>query len=296
MLPWILFIAAAVVAAALFLRNISLEKGINEITSSLEELLDSDSNTLITLSGGGKALRKLASRLNIELKKLKALRRKYLNGDRDIKAAVTNISHDLRTPLTAICGYIELLRTEEKSPAAERYLKYIENRAEAMKTLTEELFRYSVILSSPDEMELSPVDMVSVLEESVAGLYGALTERGIAPEITLPENKIVKNLNREALSRIYGNILSNALKYSDGDLTVTMDGGGETKFINTAEKLRGVDVGKLFDRFFSVEAAGNSTGLGLAISKTLCELMGGSIEADYCDSRLCITVSFKNVK
>ena len=139
-------------------------------------------------------------------------------------------------------------------------------------------------------MSTEPIDVGAALEESIAGLYGALTERGIMPEIAIPEEKIIKNLNREALSRVYGNILGNALKYSDGDLKIVMRPSGATEFSNTAKNLSGVDVGKLFDRFFSVEAARNSTGLGLAISKTLVEQMGGSISAGMEGDMLRITV------
>ena len=108
----------------------------------------------------------------------------------------------------------------------------------------------------------------------------------------MPDEKIVRCLDREALSRVFGNILGNALKYSDGDLVVKMSPDGSVEFSNTAENLNGVDVGKLFDRFFSVEAARNSTGLGLAIAKELTERMGGAIEAAYEAGRLTVTVTF----
>lgn len=286
----IILLSCAVVY--LYIKNRILRRGLQEITKDLSELLQEDTNVLISLSSNDKALRSFASSLNRELRELKKLRRKYQNGDRELKDAVTNISHDLRTPLTAICGYLELLRREEKSATVERYLSYIENRAEAMKQLTEELFRYSVILSTSEDMETEAIDICAAVEESIAEFYGALTERGIEPKISIPETKIIRELNRDALSRIYGNILSNALKYSDGDLEIVMDENGGTSFKNTAKNLGGIEVGKLFDRFFSVEAARNSTGLGLAISKTLVEHMGGSIRAEYEDNKLCIIVEW----
>lgn len=292
MLPWILFAISLIAAAFFGLRLFMLKKGLDEITKMLPELLKSDTNMLITLSIPDKTAKMLASELNSQLKELKRLRRTYINGDRELKDAVTNISHDLRTPLTAICGYLELLKREEKSETVCRYISRIEERTAAMKLLTEELFRYSVILSASENLELEPIDVGAVLEESIAGLYGALIEHGIVPDISLPEQKVIKNLNREALSRIYGNILGNALKYSDGDLAVKMDETGAAYFSNTAENLGGVDVGKLFDRFFSVEAAKNSTGLGLAISKTLVEQMGGSISAQMNGDILTVAVKW----
>lgn len=292
MLPWILCALLAVICALLAAKIISVNICVRGICRELSELIGEDTNRLITVTSGDSAVRELARELNLHLKELKRLRRQYINGDRELKEAVTNISHDLRTPLTAICGYLELLHTEEKSPQTERYLRCIENRAEALKKLTEELFRYSVILSTAEEMELEPVDVAAVLEESIAGLYGAFVQRGIEPNISLPDKKIIRLLNRDALSRVYGNILTNALKYSDGGLDIVMDENGSTEFSNTAKNLGGVDVGKLFDRFFSVEAARNSTGLGLAISKTLVEKMGGRIGAEANGDLLTVRVSW----
>ena len=280
------FIAAVYFAVRYFI----LKSGTKEVIKSLGEILSDDTNAVITVPQSDRTVNALAAELNRRLRELRRLRRTFENGDRELKEAVTNISHDLRTPLTAIMGYLELLSREETSESVRRYLLHIENRAEAMKRLTEELFRYSVVISSADGLSPEPVDIRSVLEESIAGLYGALTERGIVPVIEIPEEKIIRTADREALSRVYGNILANALKYSDGDLFVTMDESGAAFFSNTAKNLGGVDVGRLFDRFFSVEAARNSTGLGLAISKALVEQMGGSISASMDGDRLTVVV------
>lgn len=104
--------------------------------------------------------------------------------------------------------------------------------------------------------------------------------------------RIQRQLDREALSRVFSNILNNALKYGDGDLEITLRDNGEIVFANTASGLTEVQVGKLFDRFFTVEAARNSTGLGLAISKALVEQMGGSLSAEMEDQILSITARF----
>ncbi len=293
MLSWVLCAILAAACAGLICREILQKRGVARVCREFGELIGEDTNRLITVSSGSAEVKILARELNKHLKELKRLRRQYISGDRELKEAVTNISHDLRTPLTAICGYLELLKPEEKSPAAERYLGYIENRAEALKNLTEEFFRYSVIMSTVEEAEPEPVDVAAVLEEAVAGLYGAFIKRGAEPKITLPEGRVMKNLNREALSRVYGNILTNALKYSDGDLEIVMDETGAASFTNIARNLGNVDVGRLFDRFFSVEAARNSTGLGLSISKTLVEKMGGRITAETEGDRLTVRVGWE---
>ena len=269
-----------------------LRKSVQEIRESFRDRLTVNTNTLIDISTRDPYVRKLAADINVQLRQLRQQRHKYLSGDRELKEAVTNISHDLRTPLTAICGYLDLLEKEDKSENTSRYLSLIGNRVEAMKQLTEELFRYSVILSS-GELVLEPVCVNGVLEESIAAFYGALTSRGIRPEIEITENRIERQLNRESLGRVFSNILNNALKYSDGDLEIFLHDDGEIIFSNTASRLNEVQVGKLFDRFFTVEAARNSNGLGLAISKTLVEQMGGSISAELVNKKLIIHIRFQ---
>ena len=147
----------------------------------------------------------------------------------------------MRTPLTAICGYLDLLEKEEKSDIAKRYLDIIRNRSQLLVSMTEELFRYSVLLSRESD---APAEQ-------------------------------------------------NAVKYSSGDLEITLESTGEIVFANTAPGLDEIQVGRLFDRFFTVESARKSTGLGLAIARSLVEQMGGSISAEYTDDRLHIWIFFR---
>ena len=291
MFPWLLCILLAAAATILLVKLWLLRRGLDEIAKQLGDRLSQDTNVLISLSARDAHARRLAAELNRHLRLLRDQRRRFQNGDRELKEAVTNISHDLRTPLTAIFGYLELLEREDNSPAVRRYLALISNRAKAMKQLTEELFRYSIILSAGEPV-LEPVDIRGVLEESIAGFYAPLKERGIEPVISMPEGPVVRPLDRSLLARVFGNILSNALKYSGGDLEITLTAEGETAFTNTAPGLDGILVGRLFDRFFTVEAARNSTGLGLAISKSLVERMGGTITAEYDGIHLTVITRF----
>lgn len=119
-----------------------------------------------------------------------------------------------------------------------------------------------------------------------------MQEKGIQPKIELPEEPVFRELDAGAVNRIFSNIISNALKYSDGDLSVVMDTDGSITFTNTAHNLNAVTVGRLFDRFYTVEASRNSTGLGLSIAKLLIERMGGSISAEYENNKLTILVNF----
>ena len=268
-----------------------LRKSAREITEAVNDRLSADTNVLVDISSRDPYMLKLASEINMQLKQLRKERHRYQQGDLELKEAVTNISHDLRTPLTAICGYLDLLQREEKSENVERYLSQIENRVEALKSLTEELFRYSVITSSQD-LKAEHLDLVRVLEDSLLSFYGIMQEKGIQPEIDLPEEPVYRELDPTALNRIISNIISNAMKYSDGDFSVSMSEDGCITFANTAKELDPVAVGRLFDRFYTVEANRNSTGLGLSIAKLLTEQMGGRIEAEYQKNRLYIRLLF----
>ncbi|MGF7145934.1 hypothetical protein HNQ56_004382 [Anaerotaenia torta] len=291
-----------IIILLLLCKIISLHGAAREICADFTLKLEQDTNTLISLSSRDPYMRRLALELNIQLRFLRLERRRFQQGDLELKEAVTNIAHDLRTPLTAICGYLDLLERGEttadgqhlsyvSSEAAKRYLSMIKNRSEMLKQLTEELFRYSVIISTKDETR-ELLSLNRVLEDSLASYYGALTGRQIIPVISIPKQEVTRTLNHAALSRILGNVLSNSLKYSDGDLRVTLLENGTMIFTNTAENLTPVMVGRLFDRFYTVETAVNSTGLGLSIAKLLTERMGGSITADYKDKKISITLHF----
>ena len=263
-----------------------------EIAQSLGEKLRADTNTLIDISTRDRAMRALASQINGELRRLQVLRRRYRQGDLELKAAVTNISHDLRTPLTAICGYLELLEGEEKAPKAAEYLEIIQGRALLLRQLTEELFRYCMVLSDPGDLAPEPISLNAVLESSLAAFYAELTGRGVQPVVHMPPEKVVRRLDRAALSRVFSNLLSNAAKYSDGDLEITLTPGGAVVFANSSRSLSSVEVQKLFDRFYTVEAARKSTGLGLSIARALAERMGGELAAEYREGKLYITAYF----
>ncbi len=291
MLPWFICAGLALIITILAVKIRIMQKSMNEICNCLTEHLSSDTNQLITVSSSDRYVRKLASSISDELRLLRRQRRQYVNGDRELKEAVTNISHDLRTPLTAICGYLDLLEKEEKNERAARYLAQIADRTEALKALTEELFRYSVI-ASVSELTYEELDIRGVLEESLLSFVGAFEQKGISPRIDMPEVKVLRLLDRSALSRIFGNIIGNAVKYSDGDFSVTLGEDGRIEFSNTAAALSSVEVGKLFDRFYTVDLARKSTGLGLSIAKLLTERMNGTVGAEYRDRVLSITVQF----
>lgn len=286
----IIALAFCVVGSLLYL--LSLRASLKEVARELNDKLKTDTNTLISISSGDGAMRTLASEINCQLQALRKERLKLQHGDMELKNAVTNISHDLRTPLTAICGYLDLLEQEPQSEKSGRYLAVIRERTDSMRSLTEELFRYSVIAGTTEELHFEQVCLNDILEQSLAGFYGTLSERGIVPDIALSEQPIERTLDRHALRRIFDNILSNAVKYSDGDLSVRLSPDGTVWFENHAKDLDAMQTAHLFERFYTVNTARSGTGLGLSIAKLLTEKMGGNIAADYDGGKLRICICF----
>lgn len=289
---WITISCLMIIIFILLLKLYLLQKSAREIETAFNEKLITDSNTLIDISSKDKYMRHLANSINTQLRTLRKERHYFQQGNLELKNAVKNISHDLRTPLTAICGYLDLLEQTENSETAEQYIAVIKERTGLLTQLTEELFRYSVILSTKEQLVCEPVVINPILEESIAAFYTVLKQRGIVPQIQLTETKIIKDLDRSALTRIFSNLLSNVIKYSDGDLKITLSENGEIIFSNMASGLDEIQVGKLFERFYTVETACKSTGLGLSISKMLVEEMGGCILADFEKNRLTIRIRF----
>ncbi len=289
---WLILLCTvlAITIIILSVKIISMHRAMTDICAEFSEKLQSDTNTLISVSTTDKTVRRLANEINASLRELRRQRRRFVQGDAELKNAVTNISHDLRTPLTAICGYLELLDHAEKSETAERYVHIIRERTEVLSQLTEELFRYSVITSARQGDPVEPVLVNGVLEESILGFYAALRERNITPNICMTEKKVIRTLNKAALSRIFSNLLSNAIKYSNGDLDIMLTDTGQITFSNMASELSEVQVERLFDRFYTVESARKSTGLGLSIARTLVEQMNGTISAGYESGRLTVFV------
>lgn len=281
-----------VVNGILIMKIQGMRRAADEICQEIDARLGRDTNVGIDLTISDGKMRLLAAEIDRQMRRLRKEHIRYLQGDKELKEAVTNISHDLRTPLTAICGYMELLEQEEVSEKVRGYLAVVQERIDTLKQLTEELFRYSLVVSANQYEERESVNLNLALEESIAGYYGALKEAGITPRICIPEEKVMRQLNKAALSRILANVIGNAVKYSDGDLEITLSGSGCIVFRNHAKEMNQVLAERLFDRFYTVETGKNATGLGLSIARALTEQMGGEIFASYEEEYLVIEVRF----
>ena len=279
-----------IIIIVLCLKIYLMKRSARDIADKFADRLKTDTNTLVDISSRDKDMCELADSINKQLKILRKEHLQYHQGNTELKNAITNISHDLRTPLTAIAGNLYMIGKTDNLSEIREYVGAIEERTETMKQLTEELFRYTVIVSNDGETVTEEVFVNQVLAESIISFYPVLTEKGITPQIRITDTRIIRNISKFDLTRVLSNLMNNAVKYSDGDLEITLSDSGEITFANTAKELSKVQVEQLFDRFYTVEAAHHSTGLGLSIARTLVERMGGTITADHDNSRLTITI------
>ena len=281
----------AVIIILLSIKIYLLKRSAREISDSFADRLHTDTNTPIGISSRDKDMIYLADSINTQLKVLRREHHKYTVGDRELKTAIINISHDIRTPLTAISGYLDIMKEMDKSEEIEKYLDILEERSAVMKQLTEEMFSYSVALSDGVNKDKTEFSVNQLLEDTIIGYYGAISEKGIEPVIEISSNKQLRTLNRSSLGRVFSNLINNAIRYSDGDLSIKMNDEGTIFFSNSASSLTTVQGEKLFDRFYTVESSRNSTGLGLAIARTLLEQMNGTIKAEFDNGILTFVVN-----
>ena len=236
---------------------------------------------MLTISSGDKDIIGLTNDLNIELQKLRKLRLQYENGDQELKKSITNISHDMRTPLTAINGYVELMKESEKNNKQEKYIKIVERKTKDLIELTEQLFDFSKTMDIGMKINKEKCCINEILEETIANYYIIFKEKNIEPQIEITANRIYKIIDRNTIVRVFENILSNIIKYSSGNCKIILNEDGKIIFSNKATSLDATSVKKIFNRYYTVENAKKSTGLGLSIAKQLIELNEGNIVARY---------------
>ena len=275
-----------------FIIKVSIMKNeIKNIGNSFSNILKLDTNNLITNNTNDKSLINLSKILNKNLKELRKLEIEYKNGNQELKSSITNISHDLRTPLTSIKCYLDLMNNDELNKKQKKYLKIIDTKVNDLTEFTEQLFNYSKSLDIEQEIKKDNVCINDVLEDSIASFYSLFKERNIIPNIDICKDKVIRLLNENNLRRIFENIISNAIKYSQQDFNVKMYNNGTIEFSNKTDKLDKVSVEKIFNRYYTVINAKKSNGIGLSIAKQLVDLSGGKIEAIYKNNNLIIKVA-----
>lgn len=282
----ILFLICIFLAVKLYV----IKQSIKEIEKSFSKILRTDSNNIIAISSSDKDIKNLTVNLNNNLSELRGQKLQYKNGNQELKKIITNISHDLRTPLTAIKGYVDLIEQEKLSNNQKKYLKVIQKKSNELTELTGQLFEYTKLMDIDVKIKKEECCINEILEETLVSYYSIFKEQDIIPNISICSTKVYKIVNKISIIRVFENILSNVIKYSNGDLKVEMQENGTITFSNKATSLDETTVQKIFDRYFSVENAKESTGIGLSIAKQLVELNNGSIKAEYVNGYLIIEI------
>ena len=286
-------VVLSILVITLLIRVVTTNIELKNITRELEEITEKDTNLLLSTSSGDKSIKILVDSLNKELKKLLSLKREYSKGIFDVKKSAENIAHDIRTPLTAIKGYVDLLEEEELSEEGRKYLDIIRGRTQYLKSLTDELF-LSLSMKSRGVLNLSDIDAKSILEEALVSNYKEFEKKGMTPSFITPNEKVIIKADSKALYRAYSNIISNALKYGEGEFKVEMDEKGNTIFSNLAPNMDSVEANKLLDRYYTISDAKASSGIGLSISKEILQEMGGELKVKLENNRLYISITYKS--
>lgn len=287
-----LFLIVLCISIFLIIKNLIIKNEIRNIGKSLSKIINTDTNNLITVSTNDNDLKKLTILLNESLKNMRKLELEYKNGNKELKASITNISHDLRTPLTAIRGYLDLMDKFNLNEKQINYLDIIDSKVKDLTILTEQLFDFSKTQDIQGEMKKEMIVINDILEDTIASFYSLFVSHNITPNIEICKDKVMRLLNDNMLKRIFENIISNAIKYSKGDFNIKLSSNGIVEFSNTADNLDQVSLEKLFDRYYTLQSAKKANGIGLSIAKQLVNLSGGTIEAKYKKNVLVIRVKF----
>lgn len=276
-----------------------IKKDIKEAKENLQEVFNNkDSNRKIKFKYPDKDFEELLSKVNLSLEEYQKARIKYINKETKIKKEIENISHDLRTPLTSICGYLEILNEEDISEdKRKKYISIVEKRAYVLQNLIESFYDLSRIELDDYRMDMEIIDINKELRELLLMFYNDFQSKGIEVDISLMEGILKINVNKRAIQRVFTNIIRNSIKYSKSKFyvdTKKVDGKAVIKFSNDTDDLSKEEEQLIFDRFYMKDSArnNNSSGLGLTVAKALVEKMGGKINAKISDNNISFIIEY----
>lgn len=246
-----------------------------------------------------KVIEKLMIEINHDMELKQQEQIKYQRKEKQLKKEIANVSHDLRTPLTSILGYAELLKDDISQEERAGYIRIIEKRAKVLQTLITSFYDLSRIESEDYVMQMEKVNLRDVLCDTLLGFYEAFEKKHIKVEMNLQDNSSEILLDYNSIVRILTNLIQNALKYSSKYFKVKLIQEDESTvmiFSNDTDQITQAKLPYIFNRTYTGDSSRNekNTGLGLTIAKTLVEKMGGRIEADMDNDEIMIKVSFQN--
>ena len=275
---------------------------LRKISGKLKEIIDIDSGERIMVFTENKELMELAAQINHLLENHLKVKADYRRSEIASKKMLANISHDIKTPMTVVLGYLEIMRL---NGSTDEMLKKTEQKAQNVMDLINQFFTLAKLESGDTDIELSRVDVCEICRESILDFYAILTNHDFQVETDVPENPVYVQGNREALQRILFNLISNVIRYgSDGKyLGVFLRTDGKEACIDVTDKGKGIDMpfaDSVFDRLFTMEDSRNrniqGNGLGLTIAKNLATQLGGTITLNSIPNRkTTFTVKLKKI-
>lgn len=286
----ILIIVIIILLTYLFLYH----NEVKHISKEIDNIKDLDSNTLIHSKYNLKNINNLIYKINNLLTESKNIKIDYGNKNKSLMKMMTNISHDLRTPLTSALGYIDIiLKSDLSEEEKKKNLITIEKRLRRLEELISSFFEFSRIISTNKLPTLEKINLTSILEESVIVFYDDYKKNNRKILLDCNQRKIIINSNKMLLTRIFENLIGNAYKHSNSDLIIKVEKLNKVKIIFSNELLDDdVDVDKIFDEFYTVDISRTKegTGLGLAIAKEFTRQLNGKIYAEKRKGQLKIII------
>lgn len=292
-------IVILVILIAFILCYVFLEKAeIKRLKKELDFIMFNDTNRILHTEFNSKELKEFVSAVNMYLSEIQKRKTEIEHKNNNLMIMMRNISHDLRTPLTSAAGYTDLILnsdlTEDEKICE---MKIVEARLKRLTELVDSFFEFSKILTTNKKIELETVNLIGILEECIGNFYEDYKKENREVDFITSNNKISISTNRTMLSRIFENLISNALKYGSGNLTIeVISENADVIRISFTNRIidKDLDTTKIFDDFYTTDISRTkgSTGLGLAIAKEFTEQLNGNIEAHIEDDKLVIDTTF----
>lgn len=267
-----------------FVFRTGIQTKLRKISGKLKEITDTDSGERIMVFTGNRELIELAAQINRLLENHLKVKADYRHAEITSKKMLSNISHDIKTPMTVILGYLEIMRIN--GTGTDEMLRKTEQKAKNVMELINQFFTLAKLESGDMDVEISRIDICEICRESLLDFYEILTANQFEVVIDMPENSVYVQGNKEALQRILFNLISNVIRYgADGKyLEMALREDDKSVYIDVTDKGKGIDkhfADNVFDRLFTMEDSRNrniqGNGLGLTIAKSLALQLGGNI-------------------
>lgn len=279
----IILLLLAIICYQQFAFHKGIQAKLEKISEKLSDILEKDSDEKVMVFTNNKVLMNLSGQINRLLLNRQKIKADYRKQELSAKKMLANISHDIKTPLTVILGYLEMMRMENKDDES---LQKVESKANQVLELMNRFFTLAKLESGDADIQLEKININELCRENVLGFYRLLLQKEFAVEISIPEKDFFVQGDKEGLDRILSNLLSNAVRYGSGGKYLGFFLREEENFvyIDIADKGKGIEkasAASVFERLYTAEDSRSSriqgNGLGLTIARSLARQMGGDI-------------------